>query len=80
MIILAKELLDGHLRLRVQQESLPKTTKLRLDEILECLNTVRDLHRHIKREQEVDAIFVIERTDPLGFSAKVVVNTYAFNM
>lgn len=34
MINLAKELLDGHLRLKVQQESLPKTTKLRLDEIL----------------------------------------------
>lgn len=34
MINLAKELLDGHLRLKVQQESLPKTTDLRLDEIL----------------------------------------------
>lgn len=34
MINLAKELLDGHLRLRVQQESLPKTTNPRLDEIL----------------------------------------------
>lgn len=34
MINLAKELLDGHQRLKVQQESLPKTTKLRLDEIL----------------------------------------------
>lgn len=69
MINLAKELLDGHLRLRVQQESLPKTTKLRLDEIL---GGPKYRQRSAPAHQEVDAIFVIERTDPLGFSAKSI--------
>lgn len=75
MINLAKELLDGHLRLKVQQESLPKTTKLRLDEIL---GVPKYRHETCTSTSRGWCYLCDRKNRPTRFQCKV--NTYAFNV